>query len=799
MSAHAPLPTLAQATPPAAAPRPAEAPAVALPPAASRAGNRSNRRWLWAICGGLVLALAGVAYVQSLQFKLLNSKVQYAGDNIVWSFFQLEAESLRLRDLLQDAIRYPEHADHEALQERYDIFVSRIELVAPERTAPWLPATAQQAETVTHIQHFVAQADHLLGPGARGGPLSRAELMALATQLDALREPIHALSQKSSHQMAEQIGSRNEAVRQQNRISIGLSVFQAALTLLFAAVVLRQFRLLRLRQNQLERFTDKLHDARLAAEAASSAKSEFLANMSHEIRTPFQGLLGMLDLLRDSTLSLEQRDQLQTATSSAQHLLTVLNDILDLSKLESGNLSISPVVTDLDRLLSDFETLMREPAQAKGLQFQVQRSPQLPRWVQTDPMRLRQILFNLTSNAIKFSERGTVSIQVLADRSIKLHPRLQISVVDSGIGMDEHTLARLFQRFSQGDESTARRFGGSGLGLEISRRLARLMEGDITVESSLAVGSTFVLTLPLRAVEAPATQRAGPAVGAAGRRVLRVLVSEDHPVNRKYLGVLLAGLGHHATFCENGEEAFHAVRDGELFDVVLMDVHTPVMDGLAATRAIRALPGPRGATPVIALTADAFDDARQRAIAAGMTDFLTKPVTLPELAGMLDSHFPALGSEAGSGSGSEAEAEPASAPQHDAAATAATAATSVTAAEPVWVDDAFLAEIYLAVPRPAFAALIQRFMADDSGTIASLQHALDGGSSHAEVQEAAHKFRGAALNLGLRGLAELLQGIEATPPQDATPAAQQAWSAQLSAALQHTLHALQHGGHLPAP
>jgi signal transduction histidine kinase/CheY-like chemotaxis protein len=698
--------------------------------------------------------------------------------------------------------------------------------------------TPQQAETVAHIRRFVAQADQTLGPDAKG-PLSRTEMITLATQLDALREPIHTMSQQSSHRMAEEISSRNEAVRLQNRISIGLSVFQAALTLIFAAVVLRQFRTLRLRQTELEAFTDRLHEARETAEAASRAKSEFLANMSHEIRTPFQGLLGMIDLLRDSPLSERQRDQLETAAGSAEHLLTVLNDILDLSKLETGNLSISPVVTDLERLIGDFDALMREPAQAKGLNFQMLRDPHLPPWVIIDPMRLRQILFNLLNNAIKFSERGTVTVQVHVDQRLAAHPKLQISVVDTGIGMDERTLARLFQRFSQGDESTARRFGGSGLGLEISRRLARLMGGDIDVSSRVGVGSTFVLTLPLRVSEAPPAARHRQVSDPSRRRKLRVLVSEDHPINRKYLAVLLESLGHDGVFKENGEEAFHAVRDGAPFDVVLMDLHTPVMDGLDATRAIRQLAAPRGTTPIIALTADAFDDSRQRALAAGMNDFLTKPVTLVELADTLDRHFPPLeaaepgedapvpvddasaalptattANEAARATAATTESATEPAPAATVAATrparprmrvqaatpapAPAAAPAADAGPPPWVDETFLNEIYQAVPRKAFSALLGRFMADDSRTIASMQEALQGDNLEL-IHEAAHKFRGAALNLGLRGLAELLKRIERLDGEAFSPEGRQALQTQLDDALVHTLNGLVDGGHIPAP
>ncbi len=374
------------------------------------------------------------------------------------------------------------------------------------------------------------------------------------------------------------------------------------------------------------------------AERANRSKSLFLANMSHELRTPFNGILGMLSLLGGTGLNAQQADYVKTANASASHLLNVLNDILDVSALEEGKITLHARPENLPQLLQDIAHVMRPQAEAKQLEFSFRVSPDIPTWVLIDSTRFKQILFNLLNNAIKFTAHGSVAVSVrralvgTAAQAPGAATVLFFDVDDTGIGIDGPALDGLFQRFHQVDSGVARQFGGSGLGLEISQSLARLMGGEIDVRSTLGVGSCFTLELPLTLCEAPpataTANRAAPDTKAQAPR--RILVAEDNPVNRKFVGILLDRMGYQTTFCEDGQQALDRVRTGA-FDLVLMDLHMPVMDGLAATRAIRALGGAFRHLPIIALTADAMAGAQEEALAAGVNFFVTKPVQMVRL------------------------------------------------------------------------------------------------------------------------------------------------------------------------
>ncbi len=369
-----------------------------------------------------------------------------------------------------------------------------------------------------------------------------------------------------------------------------------------------------------------LSAARDEALAASTAKSEFLATMSHEIRTPLNGVLGMADLLSDTSLTDAQREFVSTLRGSGTLLLTLLNDLLDFSKIEAGRLELERAPFDLRQMVRRSHALYLGQAQRKGLHLVVEVDPALPEWVSGDAVRLTQVLLNLVGNAVKFTSEGEVALRVVALPSTDAdRVRLRFSVRDTGLGMSDEVRARLFQPFSQGDGSTTRRFGGTGLGLFICKRLVSLMNSEFEVESAPGRGSTFAFDLELGRAE-PGVAAQPPPEPAPARRVRgRVLVAEDDRVNRVLMEHLLKSLGVAPVFVCNGREAVEATRGGD-FDLVLMDCHMPEMDGFAATRAIRANETGDRHLPVLACSAGVLHEEQVRCLEAGMDDFLSKPI-----------------------------------------------------------------------------------------------------------------------------------------------------------------------------
>ncbi len=755
--------------------------------------------WLLVTFIGLVLAFAAIAWVQVRQVALLNTTVRHEGDNLVWSFFQLESEFLQLRDLLREAQLEPDDVVRapvtDRVRQRFAQFASRLPLVAPERVNRLANFGQTHVLTMAALKAFVARHEAVLGKAATR-PLTRAAAVAGVAALAGLCAPSQDLTLRANQLIAEQVGLRNEAVREQTRLSIGLTIFQSLLTLAFAWLTVRQFGSLVRRRRELQQVADNLREARTEAETASQAKSAFLANMSHELRTPFNGMLGMLALLDTPRLDAEQADYLRTARDSANHLLDLLNDILDISKLESGRLDIVPQPLDLQRLLRDVRALMALSAESKNLALRVHVAPELPPWVMADGKRLKQILFNLMSNAVKFTDEGEVSLTVTtrpapAD-ALGAEPmhELRFVVRDSGIGMSEAMRARLFQRFSQGDDSTSRRFGGTGLGLEISRSLARMMGGDITADSKPGLGSVFTLSLDLPGARPkPATPpvpdgampplaQADAADAGAG---LDLVVADDHPVNRKFLAILLRRMGHQVRLATNGAEAVALVAN-RVPDLVFMDLHMPVQDGLQATRTLRAGPAAMARVPVVALTADAYADTRQRVLAAGMNNFLSKPVQPDDIEALLAAMFgaraqarPADGADfddSGLSPLLQDPTEPDTGPPSVTTTFQPPAAAQGPATEPAGprrrfrtsdvaahLDMGVIGDVCVGVTLAGYQSVLVGFLDDNAGSSANLLAALDSGDS-AALKRLAHAVKGAAASMGLRAINALALQIE---------------------------------------
>lgn len=386
----------------------------------------------------------------------------------------------------------------------------------------------------------------------------------------------------------------------------------------------------------LEKAIARAHELAAQSEAANKAKTEFLANMSHEIRTPLNGVSGMLQLLQMTRLDEEQKDHVRNALQSLSRLSDLLSDILDLSKIEAGKLSVRRAEFDLFVLQDHLREVFHLSAASKGIHLEFVFDPNLPGRLVGDEVRLRQIFFNLVGNAIKFTARGfvRVSAKPLA-RTPQGELRVLFAVEDSGPGIDEHLAETIFSPFTQGENAFVRRYQGAGLGLAIVRRLVELMGGEVLVESVLGQGSTFVLSLPFglgmeREQETVDEPREACVLGSH-----RILIAEDDVINALYLEQILTKSGNTVAVARDGQEAL-ALLKAELFDLVLMDIQMPVMDGLEATRQIRSWDDPRASVPIVALTAYAMVGDREKFLQAGMDDYISKPVHLHQIREVID-------------------------------------------------------------------------------------------------------------------------------------------------------------------
>jgi signal transduction histidine kinase/CheY-like chemotaxis protein/HPt (histidine-containing phosphotransfer) domain-containing protein len=523
------------------------------------------------------------------------------------------------------------------------------------------------------------------------------------------------------------------------------------------------------RTQEIVQVNRQLSQERDRAEGASRAKSAFLANMSHEIRTPMTAIVGYADLMLepDQTLS-DRQDCLQVIRRNSRHLLDLINDILDISKIEAGKMTTEPVPTNLPELLADLISLMRPRATAKGLAFALDSAGAVPTRIATDPLRLRQVLMNLLSNAIKFTQAGEIRLRVSVE-AIDGRRLLRFDIRDTGIGIADEQMSKLFQSFSQADESMTRRFGGTGLGLVISQRLAQLLGGGISVTSRIGQGSTFTVRIDPGALDGcemvaglteailprPQYQPQSAQVKLTGR----ILLVEDGPDNQRLITLHLNRAGAATDIAENGrigvERVLRASADGSPYDLILMDMQMPELDGYGATSQLRG----RGITvPIIALTAHAMADDREKCISAGCTDYLTKPIEKTQLlqtvaAYLLKARYSDGRGTVNAGSNSS-ESSVGAGPQAGAAVPASTA-IAARAAEPSRSD--MLRSTF--VNDPDMREVLGEFVSQLPAHVARMESLL-AAQSMDELRRAVHQLKGAGGGYGFAPITQFAAAAE---------------------------------------
>ncbi|WP_430253621.1 ATP-binding protein [Neorhizobium sp. DAR64872/K0K18] len=673
---------------------------------------------------GLVFLFADI----SRKYSALQDGIR---ENALWSVYQLDREARRLHETLHIMLvendLTPERI--KALGTRYDILYSRMNILDKTSFETKFKLDAAVAEQVTAIRDAVFGRSAVFDRLAAGDPVDPVQLETADSEFERLVENTEKLLLYTNSTVSIERAEARDAVLDLQMKSAGLVALLVCCVVFLILTLRRQLKSVQLAGLSLEAISNQLKESYLAAEAGNRAKSQFMATMGHEIRTPLNAILGTAELLELSPLPPSVAPGLQTIRRSGQALLEIINEILDFAKIEHGKLDVETRAVDVRAVVTATVEMVRDRATEHGnrIALELPISFTTP-VISSDPTRLRQVLLNLLSNAIKFTSEGTVTLRVL-EIGEPQDAQLRFEIEDTGIGIDGEGLGKLFQPFSQVDASISRKYGGTGLGLTICKQIVEALSGTIGVNSRKGEGSIFWFVIPANPAEKGLVDALAAKAAPQQFQSWNILLVEDNVINQQVAAGFLAHLGQLVTIANDGLEAVK-LTETTRFDLVLMDMQMPRLDGIEATKQIRASNGLSRNAPIIAMTANASDDDRRLCEEAGMTGFQSKPVSMHQLRGIIGSL--------------EAAAE-----------------TAVEAVQSPSIDNAFETrrlEIVEALGEETFDELLSSFFEDASLLLTDLHSAL-AVNDHRHTDHLLHTLKGAASSVGLQDVADRSQDL----------------------------------------
>lgn len=708
----------------------------------------------------ILQVLSGVLlFVLLMLFVDISARFRYLQDGVredaLWSVYQLDREVRALGSSVADLNRglAPEEGPFDEVAFRYRILQSRLGVVREARFYEHLAGDATVTGLLAEIETEVEGYEPLFRRLENSKPLQYGELVALDGSLTELAGRTEELLLNTNARLSdERVKNRAVVLQMEKTTAVMLILLMASVV--FLVVTLRnQLKSVREAGLSLETMTQELADAYEAADAGNRAKSQFMATMGHEIRTPLNAILGMAELLQLSKLPEDAAASVKTIRSSGEALLEVINEILDYSKIEHGNLELEERAVDIRNLAESTVGIIRGRAGEHGNTVVLDIPDSLhARYVRTDPTRLRQVLLNLLSNAVKFTSKGTVTLRLrefYRDSALML----RFEVEDTGIGIDEAGISKLFKPFSQVDASISRKYGGTGLGLTICKQIVEKLGGELGMSSTVGVGSIFWFELAVTpTVREEVRHQARVSELLVDLPRLKILLVEDNAVNQQVATRFLESLGQDVTVAADGLEALDRTAR-EQFDLIFMDMQMPVMDGIEATRRILERGGPSAETPIIAMTANASDDDRRRCAEAGMVGFESKPVTMERLRAVI----------ANVAAGPEPHVEPGT---QEIESMEEQLNPFAGIEELVGFDEARQEELLDALGEDVFRELMESFFIDADQLIDELHQVVAKGEP-AAVDRVLHTIKGAAVNVGLQGIADRAHALRQGAP---TPA-----------------------------